>query len=104
MSTNNFIIQATIVAMFVLVMWLPAMTAQAEDQPTQMLTAPVSTSAPTLQVGGLGETASGAVEDTIKACMARIPDGASSGQRLMAEASCERDKTDRISIDAVPEV
>jgi hypothetical protein len=32
--------------------------------------------------------ASGAVEDTLKACMARIPVLASAGQRMLAEQSC----------------
>ncbi|MDH4154716.1 MAG: hypothetical protein OEV01_13095 [Nitrospira sp.] len=32
--------------------------------------------------------ASGAAEDTLKACMARIPMFASAGQRMLAEQSC----------------
>lgn len=32
--------------------------------------------------------ASGAVEDTLKACLGRIPSDASAGQRLLAEQSC----------------
>ena len=35
-----------------------------------------------------GVMASGAVEDTLKACMARIPAFASAGQRMLAEQSC----------------
>lgn len=104
MSFNYFISKASVVAMFALIMWLPAMTVQAEDQPTQISTAPVSTSAPAFKLGELGETASGAVEDSLKACMVRIPAGSTAGQRLIAEASCERDKTDRTSINAVPKV
>lgn len=88
--------------MCALMMWLPAMTAQAEDQPTQISAAPVSTNAPSSQVGGLGETASGAVEDTLKGCLSRIPKDASAGQRLIAEASSERGKADRTSINAEP--
>ena len=34
------------------------------------------------------EVASGAVEDTLKACLARIPDMASEGQRMLAEQTC----------------
>jgi hypothetical protein len=36
--------------------------------------------------------ASGAVEDTLNACLARIPKDASTGQRMMAEESCRRDQ------------
>ena len=36
----------------------------------------------------LGVMASGAVEDTLKACVARIPALASAGQRMLAEQSC----------------
>lgn len=39
--------------------------------------------------------ASGAVEDTLSACMARIPKDASAGQRLLAEESCRRDQAAR---------
>jgi len=39
--------------------------------------------------------AAGAVEDTLKACMARIPKDASIGQRMIAEQSCGRDDRDR---------
>lgn len=36
--------------------------------------------------------ASGAVEDTLNACMARIPKDATAGQRMLAEESCRRDQ------------
>ena len=54
------------------------------------------------QESGLGITASGAVEDTLKTCMGRIPKGASAGQRMMAEQGCGRDQETRKSLDAVP--
>ena len=46
--------------------------------------------------------AAGAVEDTLKACMARIPKDASIGQRMIAEQSCGRDERDRKPFLAVP--
>lgn len=46
--------------------------------------------------------AAGAVEDTLKACMARIPKDASIGQRMIAEQSCGRDERDRNPFLAVP--
>ncbi len=45
--------------------------------------------------GGSGAAASGSVEDTLQACLARIPSDASAGQRMLAERSCERDQTNR---------
>ena len=39
--------------------------------------------------------AAGAVEDSLKACMARIPKDASAGQRMLAEESCRRDQANR---------
>lgn len=36
--------------------------------------------------------AAGAVEDTLQACLARIPKDASAGQRMLAEESCRRDQ------------
>lgn len=39
--------------------------------------------------------ASGAVEDTLDACLARIPKDATSGQRMLAEESCRRDQAAR---------
>ncbi|MEQ1794674.1 MAG: hypothetical protein ABL970_10825, partial [Nitrospira sp.] len=39
--------------------------------------------------------ASGAVEDSLNACMARIPKDASAGQKMLAEESCRRDQANR---------
>ena len=39
--------------------------------------------------------AAGASEDSLHACLARIPKNATTGQRLMAELSCQRDDGDR---------
>ena len=62
--------------------------AQAAEQPGQGSTA--ESAAPA--VPGV---AAGAVEDTLQACMARIPRDASIGQRMMAEQGCWRDESDR---------
>ena len=51
-----------------------------------------ATSAPTT---GIERVASGSVEDTSNACMARIPNDASAGQKLLAEESCRRDQSAR---------
>lgn len=43
------------------------------------------------------EPAAGALEDTLDACLARIPGDATDGQRMMAEQSCRRAETERHS-------
>jgi hypothetical protein len=61
-----------------------------------------SAAVPAASTKGLGLTAAGAAEDTLKACLARIPEEASAGQRMIAEQSCGRDEQDRHQIQAVP--
>jgi len=46
--------------------------------------------------------AAGSVEDTLQACMTRIPKDASLGQRLIAEQSCARDDNDRKPFQSAP--
>ncbi len=77
--------QAVFVASLVLLLGTPALSTQAAEP-----------------AGGLGLVASGAAEDTLLACLARIPKDASAGQRLIAEQSCKRDEGARELIQAVP--
>ena len=49
-----------------------------------------------------GVMASGAVEDTFKACMARIPVLASAGQRMLAEQSCAGEDEVRKALRSAP--
>ena len=65
----------------------------------------------TMESGAPGGTAGGSTKsvvaagtqgDSLDACLARIPQGASSGQRMLAEASCQRDHAGRKAIDVVP--
>ena len=46
--------------------------------------------------------ASGAVGDTLVACLASIPADATAGQRLLAEQSCEGAEETRKRIQAAP--
>ncbi len=62
----------------------------------------VSTAAPSTSVGGTGTAASGTQGDSLQACMARIPQDASAGQRMLAEQSCQRDQANRQEILVVP--
>lgn len=48
------------------------------------------------------EMAAGAAEDTLGACMARIPKEATIGQRMIAEQGCWRDQNHREPFESVP--
>ena len=49
-----------------------------------------------------GEIAAGSTEDSIGACMARIPKDASIGQVMIAEQSCWRDENERKPVQSIP--
>ena len=51
---------------------------------------------------GINQVSAGAQEDTLEACLARIPSNATSGQRMVAERTCKRDHENRKPILAVP--
>jgi hypothetical protein len=95
MTTYLFIRRTVILTSLTLIAWLPALAAQPGDQPSRGATLPASTEA-------MSAVAAGAAEDTLKACMARIPQDASIGQRMIAETSCQREEMDRKVIQAVP--
>ena len=75
---------------------LSPLSIHAEDQPSQ--------SAGSQDVKGsvivpphdrLDDVSPGAAEDTLKACLGRIPEQATVGQRMMAEQTCEREEAIR---------
>jgi len=68
--------------LFALLLALPAMTAAAASD-EHMKGAMILTPATQQDV-----MASGAVEDTLKACLGRIPSDGTIGQRLLAEQNC----------------
>ena len=53
-------------------------------------------------IGELAVMASGAAEDTFRACMARIPALASAGQRMLAEQSCAGEEELRKTLRSAP--
>jgi hypothetical protein len=55
--------------------------------------APIGSSTPDTQ--NRSRVASGSVEDSLDACMARIPQDASVGQRMLATESCKRDQANQ---------
>jgi hypothetical protein len=52
-------------------------------------------SASSASTKNIDRIASGAVEDSLNACLARIPKDASAGQKMLAEESCRRDQANR---------
>lgn len=89
MKVSQFIKRMGIVAFLVLIPCMSPLSTYAADQPAGEAT-------PATSVAGLGEAASGAVEDTLKACLARIPKDATDGQRMIAQDTCKRDQENRI--------
>ena len=81
---------------FVMVLWpWMALSSDAADRVVKGEQAAVSANA-------RGQVATGAVEDTLKACLARIPAVATVGQRLLAERSCtSEDRVRTLSAEAV---
>ncbi|MBH0203778.1 MAG: hypothetical protein HP496_16115 [Nitrospira sp.] len=78
--TQSGVVVSTAVLFAALSIWLL--------QPVQAADVPVERTMGFALSAERGVMASGAVEDTLKACMARIPALASAGQRMLAEQSC----------------
>lgn len=95
MRIHLFIKRAVLCLSLLLIASSPTLSTQAEDQ--LVTGAMVFESAK-----DLGGVAAGAVEDTLKACLARIPLDASVGQRLLAEQSCEGEEGTRKLIPDAP--
>ena len=87
-------ITTRVLSLFLATAWLLAvsLTVHAAEQKPVVTVAPVKSVA----------VASGAVEDTSPMCLTRIHQGATPGQRLIAEQSYQRDESDRASMRAVP--
>ncbi len=49
------------------------------------------------------DVAQGAAEDSLKACLARIPDTASAGQRMLAERTCHGEEAIRKTTHGGPQ-
>ena len=95
MKIDQLIMRTVIVVLLVLVAWLPVLPTLAADQPSEGTTALASSME-------LRVMAAGAVEDTLKACLARIPKDASDGQRMLAEQGCQQDEATRKLVQTAP--
>ncbi len=92
--TRLFTKQTICILAILLSGFLEAAPIQAQDQ--------APTVAPGTDATMEGDIAAGSVEDTIRACMGRIPKDASIGQVMIAEQSCWRDENERKPVQAIP--
>ncbi len=88
MHRHSSIRQAILAGTLVLLSAILASSAQAADKTSAVFTPPDAT------IPG-NAIAAGASEDSLQACLARIPKDATTGQRLIADMSCLRDEGDR---------
>ena len=85
-----------ILSVLLLVSSLPLWSAHAEDQrPNQEQEKQLKGAVIVPPRDRFGDIAPGAAEDTLKACLARIPEQATVGQRMLAEQTCEREEAIR---------
>jgi hypothetical protein len=93
-STNRAAV-VLMVVLFAALLIRPTQVAQAADPRVEraMDFAPI---------GARGVMASGAAEDSLKACMARIPEVASVGQRMLAEQTCAGEEQTRKVLQSAP--
>jgi hypothetical protein len=86
--------------LFSSVLWLASslspLSAHAEDEkPNQTEDRQLKGAVIVPPTNRFGNVSPGAAEDTLKACLARIPEQATVGQRMMAEQTCEREEAIR---------
>jgi hypothetical protein len=92
--TRPIAVVSTVALLAVLSIW--------STQPVQAEDPLVKGARDSVPIGERRVLASGAAEDTLKACMARIPEVASAGQRLLAEQSCAGEEETRKAIRSAP--
>lgn len=92
---TNLITRTILVVSLALIPWIGTPSAGAAGKTSTASASPTQSEERSV-------VASGAVEDTQRACLARIPKDATAGQRMIAEGSCKRDQESRQSIQDVP--
>lgn len=95
METYLFIRSTVLVASLMLIPWISPLSTYAADQHSGGATHSAS-------AGALDVAAVGAAEDTLKACLARIPKDATAGQHMVAKQGCGQEDETRKLIQAVP--
>ncbi|WP_447980263.1 hypothetical protein [Candidatus Nitrospira bockiana] len=95
MEVNRFVRHIVMVGSLTVIAYLSGGPTQAADQSSAGTSGLAS-------VERLHIMASGAAEDTLVACLGRIPKDASAGLQLIAQQGCERDEEARKSIQGLP--
>jgi hypothetical protein len=63
---------------------------------------PVKEATPRAPATDLNKVAANSIDDTLKACLARIPEVATPGQRLLAEQNCRGEESTRQETQVTP--
>lgn len=84
MRTNLTPTRTLCIALLMLIPWMRPDLSPAADQV-------MGDAANSVFRNGLDQISAGSVEDTLTACLARIPKDASDGQRLLAVNSCKQE-------------
>lgn len=112
MRIHFFVKGAMLLPSLLMLSFLPALSVQAADRhaadqhvkaaqhrSSAGESAPAKSVPPGRAMDGM---ASGAVEDTLKACLSRIPADGTAGQRMLAEQGCQGQHESRTSHQAAP--
>jgi hypothetical protein len=76
---------------FGVITFLPGILGSSANAASALTNTPVQPAATT----PANTVAAGSTEDSLQACLARIPKDATVGQRMIAEQGCRRDEADR---------
>ncbi len=87
---TSLITRTFLIALLALMPLIAAPSAEAAGKASKASAPPTQS-----QAEGRTTVASGAVEDSQAACLKRIPQNATAGQRMLAEDSCKRDQKSR---------
>ena len=90
MQTHAIATHIIIVASLALMPLIAAPSAEAAGKKPKASASPTQS-----QAEGRTTVAAGAAEDSQAACLKRIPQNATAGQRMLAEDSCKRDQSSR---------
>lgn len=88
MYRHSFVLRTLLAGATLITVGLLASPSFAAEKAKPQPAGPVASS-------GQASHAAGSVEDSLQACLARIPKDATAGQRMVAEQSCQRDEGDR---------
>jgi hypothetical protein len=93
---THVLVKRSLLTVLLLASSLPLWSIHAEEQqPNQERDTQLKGALIVPPTDRFGDVSPGAAEDTLKACLARIPEQATVGQRMLAEQTCEREEAVR---------